>query len=441
MRRLWIQAGWGMLLLALGINGCLGRQTPANLDNVQPEHLAPRFTAPRLLLGTWSPNGRFLAFWAFSPEEVARDFTLPPGSLFFLDAETGTICPSPVAVPYDYEQRGEGLRYLTDGRVLLHETRERSRWQLGTPCQPDFITVQHPENLPVAERDPARSPGGGYRVVTVAGEGWTMETRLLDARGNLRAQARWTRPDAEGSIGVGGWWVAEGQFLIPFTPDQGPLLLSEDGTVIRLAPPEGPAGLEGMVQALAGRAEPGGSFHVVIREIREGKRTFWLYHGENGRWEAIREAGMEAAGLSPDGRWLWGIQTARGAGETSAPISAPQERPRQPSATRTIPPPAAREMFVRAVDGSEGSARRWALRGAAIEWAPSGRWILELGEGWVELRTAPEGRVAQRWEIEGYGDWEALWAPDDRWIALIGHFPSGQPGAQNGLFLLPAPER
>jgi hypothetical protein len=62
----------------------------ATLDSV--------ITAARILPHSWSPDSETLAYWTFTEEEVALDFTLPPGTLHFYNVTTGESCQSAIDV-------------------------------------------------------------------------------------------------------------------------------------------------------------------------------------------------------------------------------------------------------------------------------------------------------------------------------------------------------
>ncbi|MCZ7671811.1 MAG: hypothetical protein M5U34_34115 [Chloroflexi bacterium] len=123
--------------------------------------ITPVAQAAYIRFASWSPDGRWFAFWDSTIEDVERQmpFQDPPGTLTFINAETGESCPMP---QFDSEAQGQTMTWTADNQAVVSVADESWR---GLPCQPDsFVTDEAAP--PTATPDAALSANGRYRIQT-----------------------------------------------------------------------------------------------------------------------------------------------------------------------------------------------------------------------------------------------------------------------------------
>lgn len=386
----------------------------------------PITTAARLFPHTWSPDGRVLAFWTFTAEETAVDYTLPPGALHFLKSPTNQACPSPYPVGYDYSGEGKVLAWLTDGRVVL---RTDDRMVVGTPCEADFIPIPSEHGLPIAPSvDPSLSPGERYqaRTVIVDTTERLVETSIVEtSTGAVKQTVRWSYPEAEGGPGLGGKWLTEDQFLIRQTLDRGPLLVSVREGVVPVAPTlfKRPAAVPcskepcGTYLAATGAAVVGTStYHLVLYGVgaEADFPNLLLYHSDSGEVEGLDA--RHQAGFSPDGRWLI-LYTAE----------AKASRALYALSLRAVDPPGSAVHPLTIVDQNP----------LPLAWSPQGDKVAVRSSEGITLFVLPDGDQVGVWKTGDYAPVSALWSPDGKSLAVRGALPNGRDEA---LFILHVPE-
>jgi hypothetical protein len=164
---------------------------------------------PGLRFDSWSPTGRWLAYWLGSDEETA------PSVLSFLSTSSDDQC----FIELDGQAYWNGrVVWEEDDQTLVVPGQSRQVLQ-GTPCG-DFDPAEH---LFGEDPDHTLSPGGDYRyeMHILGGEGdlYQAETRLIETgEGGLLTSFLWQgTPHHVGRRG----WLTDELLLIGQTVDQG----------------------------------------------------------------------------------------------------------------------------------------------------------------------------------------------------------------------------
>lgn len=248
----------------------------------------PVFVGGDLQFAGWSPNGRYLAYYEYTEEQVAESPVeglrgTYPGTFVFYDTQTGEKCTDyPLAGFFAYEGGGSGspLRWLPDGRLLIKlpdgqlllteapcAVGENIAAQVGEPISsigavsPDerwmILTgvVQYwlydwstGNAHPIAEVQPDSfnnvvwSPDSQHLSITLAGN-YTGDrspiggTRVIEvATGDIIARYDWEPANAlDGSFG-GPVWINNDEFVVTLSLDQGPFFMTINGDVRPLLP-------------------------------------------------------------------------------------------------------------------------------------------------------------------------------------------------------------
>jgi len=433
--------------------------TPVS-PGVQIEPLA---TAGMIRFHSWSPDGETLAYWEFTAEEAAVDYTYPPGTLNFLNARTGQRCQSPYNVGYGYFNNP--IAWLPDGRILIISDGQVVR---GTPCGDDFatLTIFQVPITSIAAYTPDRSmfllssekgyllyeletnfvrsvdtsvgggspgyswsPSGGWLAVTAVRDypaHFEMATYVVDVQtGTVEDVIEWQHRDAEGNF-AGPIWLGEDQFLIQETLDQGPLLASVGQSVIQVAPelfglsaapmPTGaPDGSVTYLVATGATVEGTDTYHIILSRQEPNSMPPRLYHSETGEVEELRFEQMPE--FSPDGRWL---------ALSQAPTSKADQY---------------LKLWLQPVD-PPGSEARLVLRTNAVssnvKWtADWTKVVIGLVDG-ISIFSFPDGAHIRAWGTGHYSAFPAAWSPDSKFLAVMGRtLGNGYP--DEALFVVPVP--
>lgn len=420
--------------------------------------LEPVTTAARLLPHSWSPTGEILAFWTWTAQEVQTDYLYPPGRLFFYDAVTGRVCPSPVQVGYPYF--ASTLTWMPDGTALvlsaenqlveLTPCRDRSPqavrglpepiWsvqraphhrlllrtaagaltgvEVPAPETTQILSGQSGDYLYNRETHTLRrldgrlvagsfSPDGAYLATSS-----DTDTQIIDlTTGRIAAEATWQSQPGEGAPGP-DLWLSNREVLIAAPVIGGPLILMPGKGVVRVAPEYLGLDCSGRVcRALGARSAD--TYHLLVQAPgREGRDVWYLYHAESGQAENLGP--LTDPRFSPDGQWLVALQDFNGREASAAWV-------------RSIDPPG-REPLVFAPVRPHGF----------LAWSPDSRRLaLHLDDGVAVLELAHEWRGAGRWRTAGYEPVAALWSPDARHLAIQASSP--QAGGDNALLVVEGP--
>lgn len=248
----------------------------------------PLFVGADLQYAGWSADGRYLAYFEYTEEQVEQSPVeglrgTYPGTFVFYDTMTGEKCSDyPISGLFSYEGAGQDAlwRWLPDGRLLI-SLPDGQLILTDAPCTPgqDFSSLfsspvlafgemspdgswlvvkgaDHyslfnlltQEVLPIAGivPDPFNnlvwSPDGRYLSITLAGN-YTGDrspvggTRVIETdSGQVIATYDWQPANAlDGTFG-GPIWVDNEAFVVTLSLDQGPFLMNVTGDVQPLLP-------------------------------------------------------------------------------------------------------------------------------------------------------------------------------------------------------------
>lgn len=426
----------------------------------------PLAIAARILPYSWSPKAEQLAYWSFTPEEVAIDYTFPPGSLHFLDAKNSATCESSVEIAYPYftntlawSRDGMAWGLASDGQVIGF-----------FPCQ------AHDKLIPVdvAERILSVSQPPGKLVVVMGGKGFetvrisqmessilltgettdflyhvesqqsqsldgrviaaaispdemffgttegvegapdAQETRIRDlATGEVRAQVVWDQQPALGLFGPPVWLNAD-QLLITSNVIGGSLLLISDGRVIEVSQDFFLRNCENMVcETFAAPSDTTPGFHIVVADSDlSAPKTWLMYHSETARVETLPT--LDLLSFSPDGLWLSGVVHKEGG--------------------------QAYELWVRKTDpvGAAASVFPLSLIYVPLGWSPdSSTLAYALTNGVGALNVGSMHTVD--WPIGSYVPVSMRWSPDSRSLAAQASNQQFGVAHREALFVLDIP--
>lgn len=426
----------------------------------------PLTTGARIWPYSWSLEGELLAYWSWTPEDVAIDYTFPPGSLQFLDLKNNASCESPVEVAYPYFAS------------TLVWTRDGMAWGLAPdgqvfgffPCQVegDLALVDIPERILSLSSPPGVRMvvmgDGGVEVVTIASlesavllsgettdflfdlgnqESQSLEGRVITgayspdgmnlgtneggrggpnsqvtrirslATGEVRAQVAWDQQPAEGFFGP-PVWLDPDQLLVASNVIGGPLLLTTNGQVIEVAPQFFHIDCGKTVcETFAAPSGPTHGFHIVMADPGvSGINTWFMYHSEDARVELLPV--LDLLSFSPDGQWLSGILPREGG--------------------------QAHELWVRDTDSGEAAPNLFPVNliYVPLYWSPDSTtlaYALTNGVGAFNVRSMD----TLDWSIGSYSPISMRWSPDSHRLAVQAYGQHSGASTREALFVLDLP--
>ncbi len=242
----------------------------------------PIFAGGDVRLQGWSPDGRYLAYFEYTEEQLAESLVDIPGTaqgtFTFYDTVTGQKCQRySLDGRFGHEGPGFGQRFtwLPNGNLLIF-TEDGQVFQADAPCgQDENLTALFPEQMlnilshspdkrlllltgataywlynvenravyPIAEivsdsfNNLIWSPEGKYIGVTLAGDYTGFRppiggSRVVEvATGQIIARYDWEPANGvDGTFG-GPVWLNENEMVITFSLDQGPFFMTVDGEV------------------------------------------------------------------------------------------------------------------------------------------------------------------------------------------------------------------
>ncbi len=394
----------------------------------------------RMSLTGWSPDGKWIGYRDGDEVDV-------------LNAATGESCSLGTIPQVGAPNADQLWDWLADGRVLIVDPDKREA-SAATPCldQRDVSVMQSLQGTirQIAAVSPdhhlfVMDTSQGYRFYDArTGKVWEIEpavtgpdiwgfawsprlTRLaisahlptrdpdtktwtVDvATGNVIGEIEWANWIADPPQGPD--WMDESRFVIVITrAKRGPLLVTPGEGAMGI-----PAALFGLdcdatacpnTTVRSAIVQSGGSYHLLLADLRQRDAPSLLYHSETGMIEPL-----DGAELSPDGRWLLRYVTpsAESGGHTSG--------------LRAVDPP--------------GASWKW-LDIPAGMWLPNSRAIIAGAGSTVSLYGIPDGLLHGQWQAEGYSmeylD-RRLLSPDRKRLLVVGQDSQGA----SGLFVLDLP--
>lgn len=385
--------------------------------------ITPVVSGGTIQVDSWSPDGKWLAFW--QAEVGARPSSVgPPMTLHFYHVRTGETCSCPESETTGRQRYYQSTTWTADGQFLIWDGEKGKQ---AAPCQGGFRPTGEAALSPTPKSISA-SPAGGYRVSTAytrrAGPGFDVVSTFTEvASDHSIMTVAYTVGQGDTPLipaDPGGEWVTDRLFLIYYTLERGPLLVDlAQERVVQVAElfgvkwdPEPSGGF-----AARGQVAPGtGDYHIAL--------TPWpalLYHLETGEVEVIAEGDHPI--FTRDGQWLL----------TYTNISAAA-----PGVSGT---PCGETLWVRPVDppGSRASA---VVVGDIVTapLSPDGTRLTIRGksgacgmENVISVYSFPEGSLLASWSTGQYFARPIRWSPDGKRLAIVGIIPTTDRG---GLFIV-----
>lgn len=377
--------------------------------------IAPLAANTMIRLESWSPDGKFFAYWSFDAEQ-RFDYSYPPGTLYFLRTDREEICSYSYPVMYSGQ---DSLNWQADGTVIiLAGNLPRS----GVPCE-NFSVVTDATNIPANVSNFSLSPGGNYRAVTKVLDTapYLAETTILNMlTGSVENNVQWKFHDVMKSPGE-GQWLNSNQFLINETADQGPLLITVGQGVVRVADDifGQPVNCreDCFLTANGASVLETDSYHIVLFGVGETSSfpAIQMYHSESSVIEKIpfQQGGF----FSPDGKWLIFYDER---------ISTQKSRGNFQLWLRPVDPAGATVNFLASTD----------VNPFPLSWSPDNtKLAIPSSTGVTVFRFYNDTLVeTERWKTDDYRVIEALWSPDSQSLVLRGDLSA--PGSQEALFLI-----
>ncbi len=443
--------------------------TPTRLPTVTPKvtpvpvHLItaePVFTGGDLRFMSWSPNGRYLAYFEYTEEQVAESPVeglrgTYPGTFVFYDTQTGEKCTNyPLGGFFAYEGGGSGPQWhwLSDGRLLINLP-DGQLLLTEAPCKAgENIAAQFPEPIssfgavspderwmiftgyaqywlynwstgnahPIAEVLPDAfnnlvwSPDSRHISITLAGN-YTGDrspiggTRVIDVEtGSIVARYDWEPANAvDGTFG-GPVWISNDEFVVTLSLDQGPFFMTVNGEVRPLLP---------------------------LFDETFAPENYWspvdvVAEVENGRYAILRSnEGRDDSAAK--------LYTFSSEGES----------------VEVLEQPYLIHIFPNGEVGYEENGRFWMRPvfaadapfieqpSAANPWQPTGnKLFVKANSGSIFVIDQTSGELLDHFQVAGYETGfllNPILSPDDQWLAIFVNEPRYSLG--KALFVVPAP--
>jgi hypothetical protein len=316
-------------------------QSPSATPTPDPDAILitddPIFVGGDVRLQGWSPDGRYLAYFEYTEEQIDETpVDVPgtaPGTFSFYDTITGQKCQRYLLDGrFSHEGPGYGQRFtwLANGSLFIF-TQVGQIVQADVPCGPEEnLTALFPEQMqnisspspdgrlllltgataywlyhiesraiyPIAEITPDSfnnlvwSPQGKYIGVTLAGNYTGFRSpiggsRVVDVTtGQIIARYDWEPSNGVDGTHGGPVWLDETEMVITFSLDQGPFFMTVAGEVRPLL---FLFGLEFLGEPFLPYAdvyvEPGSSrYHILLIDWGWGEEKIppQVYHSDTG---------------------------------------------------------------------------------------------------------------------------------------------------------------
>ncbi len=389
----------------------------------EPPAATPAATATYFLVAGWSPNSRWLAYWASDQADIdgQQPATMPGGTLHFHAPITRETCALPQF--HTTNDREASIQWPDDGSVIVVMPDGAYG---GRPCQPEPFTLLTNYQPPQVEyADPLLSPDGRYRIRSDqnANENGilTYETQLAAADdGQELIAVTWQIDERLGDYSgwLGGEWVSPTQFVIYETWQQGPLLLNAERGVVSvltdlLKMDTIPSMGDETGFSLTARpifSPETNTYHLLINGMGlEGNfPPVRLYHAENGLVETL-----------PYPHIYWPLGLGGWVFLDSRPLVDGHET---------------YEIRMRRIEDTGGA---WQLLASDVDdviWSTDETDIVYVqGETAVFWQTFPGGEMLGQWNTSPYATRLIALSPDGRFVVATGNRP-GQ--WAYGLFIL-----
>ncbi|NIS67675.1 MAG: hypothetical protein GTO12_01595 [Proteobacteria bacterium] len=378
----------------------------------QDTSIEPIAQGAEIRIDSWAPDGLWLGFWLWTPEDMAADPQAPPGKLIFLNPRTDETCEYG---HFEFSEHSPDISWQPDGRAAVSAT--DSYW-IGFPCQ-DFVPTQAEEIEILGPPDETQSPDGTFRVETIIQDpvdGWVKHTTTItnSATGRVENRVDWELDERLGCCGLGGEWVTDDLFLIYETRSQGPLLIQAGGEVVRVAPDlfgvpatEIPQDSWDWVnqQAIAASVDHDDLYHILLHATGD-EASFppvLLFHSVTGEVETLPYTHLWHPGFTPDGRWVL-LQRPNTFGGDIA-------------------------LWIRPVD-PPGSPVRLIAEGTIYSALSPSQSAIAFGHaGEFTVLRFPDGESVNTWTTGEYSNHRLIWSPTGDFLATSGNIPEAYDAA------------
>ncbi len=361
-------------------------------------------------IDSWSPDGLWLGFWLWTPEDLAIDFSAPPAKLIFHNPHSDEICEY---ADFLFSEHTPQIYWQPDGRAAVYQT--GSYW-IGFPCQ-DFVPVQVEEIEFLEPSDETQSPEGTFRAETNLQDSDGKWDKLRTTITNNTTGQEENRVDWEIDVRLGSWdeylggkWVTDDLFLIYETRDKGPLLIQAGGEIIQVAPdlfdvpaPIIPQDSSDWVnlRAFATSVDNDNLYHILLHGVGSEARfpPVRLFHSDTGEVETLPYTHLWHPGFTPDGRWIL--------------LDAHPDIDGYESYA----------LWVRPVDPPSSQMRLFADGTYWSAWSPN---LSEIAFGWTGEFTVfrfPNSETVKTWTTGQYSNHRLVWSPTADFLATSGNIP------------------
>ncbi|MCA9932418.1 MAG: hypothetical protein H6662_11610 [Ardenticatenaceae bacterium] len=301
----------------------------------------PIFDDGAVRLQGWSPDGRYLAYFIYTQEQLDASPGPPgaaEGTFTLYDSATGAICQQyPLSGTFSYEGPGKGQQFtwLPDGSFFVL-TQDGRVLQSAMPCggdvdltavfpeplsrieslSPDqsllLLTSQNsylfynwqtqaitliPEVTPDSMNNLVWSPDGTYLAITLAGN-YTGDrnpiggSRVVDiTNGQIIARHDWEPAHAvDGAFG-GPEWISPTEFVVTVSLDQGPFLMNVDGEIRPLLPLFGLEFVRDQMSPIAATYvdQESSTYHILLSGLQwfDDGIPAQIYHSDSAAVEQL----------------------------------------------------------------------------------------------------------------------------------------------------------
>jgi hypothetical protein len=371
--------------------------------------LEPIAKGADIRIDSWAPDGLWLGFWLWTPNDQAAGLA-PPGKLIFLNPHTDEICEyTDIVFSDNYPQ----VFWQPDGRTAVYHT--DSYW-IGFPCQ-DLTPIRVEEIEFLEPPDETQSPEGTFQAKTNIQDsegGWLKLTTTITNNSNGQEENRvnWEIDDRLGSWAeyLGGKWVTDDLFLIYETRSQGPLLIQVGGEIVQVAPDlfgvpatEIPQDSWDWVnqRAIAASVDHDDLYHILLHATGSEARfpAVLLFHSDTGEVETLPYTHLWHPGFTPDGQWV-----------------LLDSRPNIDSYESYT-------LWIRPVDPPSSQIRLFAEGTLCSAWSPTQS---EIAFGWTgefKIFRFPDGETVNTWTTGEYSNCQLVWSPSGDFLATSGNIP------------------
>ena len=353
-----------------------------------------------------SPDSRWLPYIDFDNE-----------TLHFYDTTRNSICDFPSSI--HYLGPDHFMAWLPDGRVVIQAANDV---ESGLPCS-GFVTATPAEILTLDHQDPSFSPGARYQAVeklspNTQGPPNQITSIIEVATGKIVMEANYVKM-AQGGGTITGYWLDGSHFLIPFTVDQGPLLLAPGKPVIKVASDifhlpltPGSAGYDIWMARSDVESQTAEGFHLMLIPVfatnnMKASNPLQIYNSETGQVETLPYLVTQGA-FSNDGHWLM-VSTVTPQGE---------------------------EILIRPIDPPGSAFQPLSVQELTFTWSPDGSKYYQVSQdqATITVYSFSGSTLLGSWQAPDY-ELSPSWSPDGKFLVVWSRKHSDY--NQQAIFVIP----